>query len=417
MRVDDGLCGHKRAFSDDRGVAHHSGWVYQRRPQAAQSLRQFGAKRDPPQGEDGGGTRRHTPKPAEKNSAIDSDGRTRGSVVEHSQDWNPGEAGGISDHEAVAAAADQHHSGSRRHAHDRGFGPTAFGTVEFGMSSTLRPLRLGIVRYLNTLPLVEGLDRLDGLELVPAVPSHLAGMLADGTVDVALASIVDAVRSPVPLAILPCGMIGCDGPTLTVRLFSSTPAERVTEVFADTDSHTSVVLCQLLLRGLHGQAVRVVSFDARERTTGSPSTEAGEWPPAILLIGDKVVTDQTPAVRYPHQLDLGEAWKLATGLPFVYAAWMCRREDAESERVQTVCTVLDRQRRHNRARLNWIVGERARDRRWPQDLARRYLGELLRYDMGDAERRAAVEFLSRAAGMGLVPDRALVFVDQLAATV
>lgn len=291
------------------------------------------------------------------------------------------------------------------------------GTVEFGMVTPNRPIRLGIVRYLNTLPLVEGLDRLAGLELVPAVPSHLAEMLADGTVDVALASIVDAVRSPVPLAVVPCGMIGSDGPTLTVRLFSHVPAEHVTEVYADTDSHTSVVLCQMLLQGLHGKPVKVVSFDARELTTGSATTEAGEWPPALLLIGDKVVTDQTPAVRYPHQLDLGEAWKTATGLPFVYAAWMCRCEDAESDRVRTATAILDRQRRHNRTRVHWIVGERARGRRWPRDLADRYLGELLRYDMGDAERQAAGVFLSRAATMGLVPDRPLVFADPLAATV
>lgn len=285
------------------------------------------------------------------------------------------------------------------------------------MSSPTRPIRLGIVRYLNTLPLVEGLERLSGLELVPAVPSHLAGMLAEGAVDMALASIVDAVRSSVPLAVVPCGMIGCDGPTLTVRLFSSVPAERVTEVYADTDSHTSVVLCRLLLGILHGQDVRVVNFDARERTTGSASNEPGEWPPAILLIGDKVVTDQTPAVRYPYQMDLGEAWKAATGLPFVYAAWMCRAEDSQSERVRLARAILDRQRRHNRTRLHWIVGRRARERRWPEGLAGRYLGELLRYELGDVERHAAEEFLSRAGSQGLVPVRRLEFADDTAAAV
>ena len=45
---------------------------------------------------------------------------------------------------------------------------------------------------------------------------------------------------------------------------------------------------------------------------------------ARLLIGDKVVTDAPPTDRYPHQMDLGEAWKDLTGLPFVYAMWMCR---------------------------------------------------------------------------------------------
>lgn len=274
------------------------------------------------------------------------------------------------------------------------------------MPQPSEPIRIGIVRYLNTLPLVEGLDKLGAIELVPAVPSRLAGMLASGEVDIALASIVDAVQSPVPFAVLPCGMIGCDGPTLTVRLFSTEPPERLDRVYADTDSHTSVILCRLLLKRLYGRDVSVVDFDARERAaTGEP----GEWPPAILLIGDKVVTDQTPAVRYPHQLDLGEAWKKLTGLPFVYAAWMCRADDAASDRVALASAILDHQRRHNRTRINWLVSERASERRWPTDLAGKYLGELLRYDLGEREQKAAQEFLRLAAEQGLLPNKPLVF--------
>ena len=49
-----------------------------------------------------------------------------------------------------------------------------------------------------------------------------------------------------------------------------------------------------------------------------PSPTGGEGKPqAMLLIGDKVVTASPPATDYPHQLDLGEAWKTLTGLPFV----------------------------------------------------------------------------------------------------
>lgn len=276
------------------------------------------------------------------------------------------------------------------------------------MPQPIEPIRIGIVRYLNTLPLVEGLDKLGAIELVPAVPSRLAGMLASGEVDIALASIVDAAQSPVPFVVLPCGMIGCDGPTLTVRLFSTEPPDRLTRVYADTDSHTSVILCRLLLKRMFGCDVSVVDFDARERAA---SGEPGEWPPAILLIGDKVVTDQTPAVRYPHQLDLGEAWKKLTGLPFVYAAWMCRASDAASDRVALASQILDHQRRHNQTRINWLVSERAGERRWPTDLAGKYLGELLRYDLGEREQKAAKEFLRLAAEQGLLPNKPLVFAE------
>ncbi|MBZ0171290.1 MAG: hypothetical protein K8E66_02825, partial [Phycisphaerales bacterium] len=75
--------------------------------------------------------------------------------------------------------------------------------------------RIAFVRYLNTRPLVEGLGSIRGVELVAAAPSHIAGMVRSGDVDVGLASIVDAVGAGEPLAVLPVGVIGCDGPTMT----------------------------------------------------------------------------------------------------------------------------------------------------------------------------------------------------------
>src|SRR5689334_13105144 len=68
-----------------------------------------------------------------------------------------------------------------------------------------------------------------------------------------------------PLALLAVGMIGCDGPTLTVRVFSAVPFERVSTVHADTDSHTSVRLCGVVLETLYGVGARFIGFDARER--------------------------------------------------------------------------------------------------------------------------------------------------------
>jgi chorismate dehydratase len=182
-------------------------------------------------------------------------------------------------------------------------------------------------------------------------------------------------------------------------------------VHADSDSHTSVVLCRVLLHALHGLTPEVVGFDARERVAVGSGGASEEWPETLLLIGDKVVTDSPPAVRYPYQLDLGEAWKALTGLPFVYAVWMCRAADAGSARVRTIASVLDRQRRHNLMRMDWIIATQAAEHRWPADLAQRYLGRLLRYEVGPREREAAGVFLGMAADLGLVERRALVWAE------
>lgn len=262
------------------------------------------------------------------------------------------------------------------------------------------PVRVGCVSYLNTAPLVEGMGRARGIELIPAPPARLIEMLLAGRAEVALLSMIDAQRSPEPVALIPAGMIGCDGPTMTVRLYSASPVREIRRVHVDSESHTSVALLRIILREVHGVSPEFVEFDARERVAQRDGAEAIEWPDAMLLIGDKVVTDSPPAIRYPHQLDLGEAWKALTGLPFVYAAWACLERDASSARVRTAAVALDRQRRHNATRLDWIISARAPARGWPIDLAQRYLHDLLRYEIGPREREATERFFALAHRAG-----------------
>lgn len=272
----------------------------------------------------------------------------------------------------------------------------------------MEPIRVACVQYLNTAPLVEGLEKLEGLTLIPAVPADIAPMVRAGEADVGLASVVDAVGDP-ELAILPAGMIGCDGPTLTVRLFSTGPLEHVTTVAADADSHTSVALARVLLAERFGVTPQIVPFDAKERVPLEGKTieqDDDGWPQCLLLIGDKVVTHSPPAVRYPQQLDLGEAWRELSGLPFVYAAWQCRadalEDDAGRRRMALASAMLDRQRRHNQTRLDWLIQKWAPKARWPVDLAQRYIGELLRYDLGDREREAVLKFFELCARHGIL---------------
>ncbi|MBX3360041.1 MAG: menaquinone biosynthesis protein [Phycisphaeraceae bacterium] len=285
------------------------------------------------------------------------------------------------------------------------------------------PIRVACVRYLNTSVLVEGLSALDEVRLIPTVPSRIAEMVLGGEADIGLVSLADALRGgggggeggsdSSGLTLLPVGMIGCDGPTLTVRVFSRVPLDEITEIHADTDSHTSVALAQVVFRARYGRMVGVKPFDAREHMPVwlSGGSEEGAWPEAMLLIGDKVVTDSPPAVRYPYQVDLGEAWHGLTGLPFVYAVWACRTGEEGSEGVRRGCEILDRTLRHNMTRIDWIITRRAGEHRWPLDLARMYLGSLLRFGIGERERRGASEFAKRAHGLGIVDQGTLRWFD------
>jgi len=265
------------------------------------------------------------------------------------------------------------------------------------ISASVRPIRVGAVSFLNTLPLIDGLEKLDDIEIRYAVPSRLLDTLLDDEVDVALCSSIDYQRSETPLQIVPCGLLGCDGPTQTVRLYAAGPFDRITEVHCDTDSHTSVALLQILLAEMHGCTPRLVDFDARGHASD-------DWPPALLLIGDKVVTDAPPDDRYPHQLDLGAAWVELTGLPFVFALWLARR-GAEAAVIDAAASILDRQRRYNTERLDLIVERNARPRGWPADMAASYLKGKLVFELTEPRQRGLELFYDKAHEFGIIKRR------------
>lgn len=260
-----------------------------------------------------------------------------------------------------------------------------------------RLLRIGCVSYLNAKPLIDGLQTSDGVDAAVRldVPAGLLDDLQSGAVDVALCPVADYFRSSIPLSILPVGGIGCDGPTLTVRLYSAVPIVKITTVHADTDSHTSVNLLKVLLRRRYDIAPRFIAYDPRAAGSAPP--------PSMLLIGDKVITAAPSATAYPHQLDLGEAWHAWTGLPFVFAVWMTRR----GESLGDLPARLYACRRRNTDRIGAIADQYAPRLGWPADLARHYLGDLLRYEIGPRQLDAIARFGEELAALGLADRRPL----------
>ncbi len=254
------------------------------------------------------------------------------------------------------------------------------------------PVRVGAVRYLNTRPLIEGVDRLEGLRLVTDAPAGIVGLLERGEVDIGLASVIDAARSATPMTLLPVGVIASDGPTHTVRLFSSVPPSEIGVLYADEESHTSVALAQLILRERFGVDPRVVSLAERQ---------ASEAEQAILMIGDKVVLSPPPSGEYPHVVDLGQAWREWTGLPMVYGAWMCPAYRMSETPIVTAVALLDRQLRHNLTRLRDIAARRAPEHGWSVRVAEDYLTRTLHFTVSEREREGAELFIARAHEHGL----------------
>ena len=258
---------------------------------------------------------------------------------------------------------------------------TRSATREPGRAGTLH---VGSVSFLNAKPLIYGLEAEAGLRLSLDVPSRLLDGLLDARYDVALLPVIDYQRMP-GLRLLTSGGIGCDGATLTVRIFSPVPVEQIRTLACDTDSHTSVALARVVLSRLYGVKPRFVDLAA--------GVVKGDT--ALLLIGDKVVCEEPQGL--PHQVDLGEAWKRLTGLPFVFAAWIAR----DGVDLGMLPERLALARRDGLAHLDEIIARHAVPRGWPAEVARRYLAEHLKFDVGPDQLRAIRLFHQYAAEEGV----------------
>ncbi len=255
-----------------------------------------------------------------------------------------------------------------------------------------RLLRLGSVSFLNAKPLIYGLERERDIDLSLDVPANLLEGLRDRRFDVALLPVIDYQRMA-GLRILTSGGIGCDGPTLTVRIFSPCPIQDITTLACDTDSHTSAVLARLILAHRYNLRPEFVPLDRTHENPGA----------AMLLIGDKVVCEEPAGV--PHQLDLGGAWKEWTGLPFVFAAWMAQ-SDVE---LGDLPARLHRASREGLEHVDELIERHAVPRGWPAQVAHRYLTRYLRFDIGAPQLEAIRLFHELAAREGIIqwPARAL----------
>ncbi len=250
------------------------------------------------------------------------------------------------------------------------------------------------VRFLNAMPLIDGLEEEPTVRLVREVPSRLLETLINLQSDIALCPVIDFQLSPIELCVVPVGAIGSHGHTLTVRVFSRVPMKRVTRVHTDGDSHTSVALLRVVFDELYGRVPELSTLE-------SPDVNgADDAPETVLLIGDKVVQNEPDPSRYAHQLDLGDAWKRITGLPFVFACWMAR----DGHDLGSAPEILARRRELNRPRIGEIVADHASASGWPENLAADYLGDILSYGLGPRELRSIELFWSRCHDLGLISE-------------
>jgi chorismate dehydratase len=179
-------------------------------------------------------------------------------------------------------------------------------------------IKVAAVSYLNTKPLLYGIERssvMDDIELVCDYPANVAQSLQDGIVDVALLPV--AVIPQIPNARIICDYgIAADGFVASVAVFSQVPMEEIQTVYLDYQSRTSVRLAQLLFEKHWKKQVEY-----------KPATENYidyiNGTTAGVIIGDRALKQLT---NFDYVYDLATGWKEYTGLPFIFAAWVANKE-------------------------------------------------------------------------------------------
>ena len=255
-------------------------------------------------------------------------------------------------------------------------------------------VRVGAVRYLNAKPLYEYLGEFaPTVRLVLDYPSRLADRLARDELDVALIPSIEYARGVSKgYAILPDLSISSGGPVRSVKLFSRVPFKSIDRLALDAGSRTSQALARIWLDRVHG----VHPSGIEELPLGVPAEESTA--DAVLVIGDRAM--RVDEGDYYETIDMAEAWKSLTGLPFVFAFWVAREGAELGDLPELLVRCRDKGLAHARD-LAEAHGPRLG---LDMNVCYDYLTKSLQYDFGERERAGLRHFYREAARLGLAPE-------------
>jgi chorismate dehydratase len=250
--------------------------------------------------------------------------------------------------------------------------------------------RISASSYSNTAPLVwsflYGQNRGRVEIILDTAPARSAELLAQDRVDAALVPVI-AYQFIEGVKLVPGVCVGAREKVRSVCLVTKGEGlEQVKSVSLDVSSKTSVVLTKIIFREFLG-------FEPAWRDA-EPDLDAMLYASdCALLIGDPALTiDET---KY-RKFDLAETWHRFTGLGFVFAMWMTRRDGLDIDFAAA--------RDEGVAHIDEIVSNYETDLTLSREELHAYMSENISYSIDDSMREGLDLYFALAHKQGLIPE-------------
>lgn len=290
--------------------------------------------------------------------------------------------------------------------------------VEIAGIDILQKLRISVVQYLNTAPLVWGFTNgpLAGkYDLSFTVPSQCSEALRTGGADIAIIPAIEYQRIPA-LVVLPNLAIASQNCVRSLLIIAKRPIEQARSVALDRSSRSTQALTRILASEhwkIHAEFVEsepdlkmmLEKADAA-MLIGDPALRI-----SIAIERDSIVSSEGRAVckasalglaslEILHVYDVVGEWRKFSGLPAVMAVWAARPETITPEVLADFAFSRD----FGMKNIADISAGAARELDLPQRALETYLLDNIDFTLGEDNRRGLERYFQEAAKLGLIPD-------------